>query len=168
MKNHLGIKAVILISLGMFGWSGCLADPPSIGKYEVYAATGGHMQVGDVFELSIVSETEFRLIPKSEKNNLKGRWPASVQHIELRLGDGKNPDDLCGFPVFDNYDHQGNRFGHDMEHGVLIKRLGPSDENKELEVQIIWSALPLKGNSSKAKCRDLEERFHGGMAHAKG
>ncbi|MBT8055046.1 MAG: hypothetical protein KJN69_14220 [Gammaproteobacteria bacterium] len=167
MKNHLGIKVIALISLCLFAWSGYVcAAPPAEGKYTVFSATGGHMEKHDVFEISSVSEDgkKFKITPKDNPNipndpeSLKKRWNGTEISLDSGYGEG-----LCGFIDFDTDEHKGNKYGHDKTHGILVRAMEPEDG--KARVEIIWSAIPLQ-NKDKKLCKELEKRFHGGMAHA--
>ena len=164
MKNQLGLKAITLISLCLFAWSGYVcAAPPAEGKYTVFSATGGHMKKNDVFEiLAITNTANFKLKPSV---SLKFDWQATADTFDMTSETISGDIALCGFVDIDTYKHLGNKYGHEKTHGILITAIDDDPLTGKPRVEIIWSALPLK-NKGKNLCKDLEKRFHGGMAHA--
>ena len=174
MKNHLGIKAVMLISLGMFAFSGCAdADDPKtedawggeeIG-YHLWTVDEavGHMLVGDTFSIEQLStgDQEIKLIPDE---TLRGRWGAINSKVELWIKNVGGQQFLCGFVNLQTDEHvPDEKFGHGSWHGFLIKVKNSN------ELIINWSAVPLKDEKPlPAKCNKLRDRFHGGRAHANG
>ena len=142
MKNQLGFKAVILISLSMFAWSGWIyaANPKTEDAwgggaqgYHLWTVdkAGGHMLVGDTFSIERLTadDEDIKLRPTSQ---LKGRWKSENTEVKLIKmvgsgGDGR-PDFLCGFVKLNDDDHiadtqnENNRkYGHGKWHGFLVK-----------------------------------------------
>jgi hypothetical protein len=177
MKNQWGIKAVILISLCMFAWSGWIyAQGPkrdiawgdATPGYRIWTVSdaGGHMKEGDSFSIEKLSANSgINLVPDVD---LKKRWKSEISKVELNETTINQKDFLCGFVNVDTDEHDTDddgftKFGHGKWHGFMIK------VKKSDELMIIWSARPLANEKPrKEKCSELEIEFHGGRAHANG
>lgn len=176
MKNQLGIKALTLISLCMFAWSGWLNAAQTEDAWQtdekgrVWAVTngGGHMVEGDVFIIEQLDEQNIELRPKGQ---LKDRWGSTSEKVKLiRQKISGQPDTLCGFAEVNNPDHGLNEETnsgsktHGKWHRFEIRVL------KKNKLMIIW----LPGDIGHERltvprnCGQSEISNHGGMAHANG
>lgn len=175
MKVQLGFKALTLISLSFFTWSGWVyaqdiedawtADEN--GRMWTVTKAGGHMEEGDMFSIEQLSANgQINLVPGPK---IKNRWRSEISEVDLSKKNINKQDFLCGFANVDTDQHKPGDEGftpysHGKWHGFLIK------VKESNELWIIWSARSF-GNGSKpgqAKCDELEIDFHGGMAHANG
>lgn len=173
MKKKFEIVAVTLITIFLAGIPSYLGA--QINKTWGGAATGYmlwtvddvsnnhmHMAIGDSFTIERLVATK---PPKFRPSNaLRSKWrlPSSQVDFELIEVPSGKPTKLCGFVNINTDEHSENKFGHGQAHGFLVI-LTPQDK-----LNIIWSALPLDENQlpSTPRCTKLEQKHHGGIAHA--